>query len=414
MRHVTVLVLGLAVVSAALAPIDPAHAQGWTDSGTVVHLTTNSDKVGVGTTTPGAKLHVSGSVRVDGSVSTNFVSSRDGANLSFRADGMDALRLERTPGSPNVIGGHGNNEVFPGVEGATIAGGGDPDALSLRNVVTDHFGTIGGGSSNQAGDAEGAVDVAVGATVGGGMFNHAQGQLSTVGGGYRNVASGQGATVGGGGGNIASGNWSAVPGGFRGQAIHAGAFVWADVNLADFASEANNQFRVRSTGGAQFVSAINGAGVATAGVTLAAGGGSWASISDRSLKENITPVDGADILRRLSAVPITRWNLTAQGPNIKHVGPMAQDFYAAFGLGEDERYINSADVDGIALVSIQALHQLVTTLEEKTAAVDRKAAELDRKTADLDRKTADLERIAAGVEELRARLTRFEQAADAR
>ena len=118
-------------------------------------------------------------------------------------------------------------------------------------------------------------------------------------------------------------------------------------------------------------------------------------------------VDGLEILRRLSAIPITRWNLKAQDPAIKHLGPMAQDFYAAFGLGEDERYINSADADGIALVSIQALYQMMTILEQKTAAVDRKAAELDRKTT-------DLERIAAGLEELRARLTRFEQAAEAR
>jgi hypothetical protein len=169
----------------------------------------------------------------------------------------------------------------------------------------------------------------------------------------------------------------------------------------------DNQFRVRSTGGAHFVSAVNSNGNATAGVRLPAGGGSWASISDRSVKENVTPVDGADILRRLSAIPVTRWNLKAQNPDIKHVGPMAQDFHAAFGLGEDARYINSADVDGIALVSIQALYQIVTALEEKTAAVDRKAAELDRKTA-------DPERIAAGVEELRARLARFERAAEAR
>src|SRR5207237_9595066 len=138
-------------------------------------------------------------------------------------------------------------------------------------------------------------------------------------------------------------------------------------------------------------------GFATAGVTLAAGGNSWASISDRTLKDNITPVDGHDILRRLSAIDITRWNLKAQEPSIKHRGPMAQDFYAAFGLGEDERYINSADADGVALVSIQALYRMMTALEQKTAALEQKSAELVR--------------IADSVEDLRARLTRFEHAA---
>jgi hypothetical protein len=75
---------------------------------------------------------------------------------------------------------------------------------------------------------------------------------------------------------------------------------------------------------------------------------------------------------------------------------MAQDFAAAFGFGENERYINSADADRIALVSIQALHQMMTALEQKTTALEQKSAELVR--------------IAEGVEDLRARLARFERA----
>jgi hypothetical protein len=436
-RDLTKLVLVLAVVSIAFIPAAPAHAQGgWTDSGSIVHLTTNSDRVGIGTTTPGAKLHVAGGMRVDGALSTNFVSSRGGADLVLRLDGVNVLRLEQATGSPNIIGGHTSNEVFEGVHGATISGGGAPGPASFptANVVTDHYGTIGGGRGNQAGNAAGLRGDAsiatvsggsenraegLGSTVGGGLsnvasgflsiigggqFNEASGYSSTVGGGWSNVATasfeGGYSTVGGGALNVASGDFSTVPGGNRGKATHTGSFVWADATDLDFNSLADNQFRARSTGGAQFVSAVNDAGVATAGVTLAAGGGSWASISDRSVKENIASVDGGDILRRLSAIPITRWNLKAQNPEIKHVGPMAQDFYAAFGLGEDERYINSADVDGIALVSIQALYQMVTALEQKTAAVDRKAAEL--------------ERMAAGLDELRARLTRFERAAELR
>jgi trimeric autotransporter adhesin len=255
--------------------------------------------------------------------------------------------------------------------GATVAG-------RITNRAKGQASSAGGGLLNIASGAS--------ATVGGGVANDASGGAATVGGGQNNQASGNYSTVGGGHTNVASGNWATVPGGRRGKAIHVGSFVWADSTDADFSSQATNQFRVRSTGGVQFVS---GDGT---GVRLAAGGGSWASISDRSVKENMAAVDGTDILRRLSAIPITRWNLTAQDSNIKHVGPMAQDFYAAFGLGEDERYINTADVDGIALVSIQALHELVTALE---------------------RKTADLERIAASVEDLRARLTRFEQTAQA-
>jgi trimeric autotransporter adhesin len=483
MRHLTVLVLGLVVISVALAPVNPSYAEdGWTDAGTVVHLTTGSDRVGIGTTTPATKLHVVGDTRFDGTVSTNIISSHPGADLQLRVGGVDGFRLERTTSAPNVIGGGGFNAVLKGVFGATISGGGGVPTAEEPNSVTDNLGTIGGGRGNRAGNNTGTVDDAQGATVGGGEFNEASGiystvgggefneasaqnatvaggsfndatnanatvgggvqnqatgygttigggglnianaTYSTIGGGVQNVASGGQATIGGGGANTASGyrstvsggsdnvakgDYSTVPGGHRGHALHRGSFVWADATEADFTSRAENQFWVRSTGGAAFVSAVDVAGNPTAGVRLPPGGASWSSASDRNLKENITGVDGADILRRLSAIPITRWNLKAQDPAIKHLGPMAQDFHMAFGLGEDERYINSVDADGIALVSIQALYQIVTALEEKTAAVDRKAADLDRKTADLDR-------IAAGLEELRARLTRFEQAAEAR
>ena len=475
MRHIRTLALGLAIVSLTSVP-DLAHAQGgWTDSGSTVHLTTNSDRVGIGTTAPAAKLHVNGSTRVEGNVVVeravvvNIIRSA-GAELRLRAGGMDALRLEGAEVSPNLIGGHFSNEVFAGAHGATIGGGGEAgtEFFARANVVTDNFGTVGGGRQNQAGDGAGTTGDAPDATVSGGFMNSATGENSTVGGGKNNLASGerstvaggeanratelsdtvggglgndatgsastvggganneatslastvaggggnsaggQSSTVGGGRDNAATGDYSTVPGGRQGRATHAGAFVWADSTNLFFFSEADNQFRARSTGGAQFVSAVDGTtGAATAGVALAPGGGSWASISDRSVKENIASVDGGDILRRLSTISITRWNLKAQNPEIKHVGPMAQDFYAAFGLGEDERYINSADVDGIALVSIQALYQMVTALEEKTAAVDRKAAALDRKMA-------DLERMAAGLEEVRARLTRFERAAEVR
>src|SRR5687768_13195012 len=121
MRYLTILVLGLAVVGVAAAPLTPAHAQGgWTDSGSTVHLTTNGDRVGIGTTTPAAKLHVNGSVHVEGGLSANVISSRSGADLRLRAGTMEGLRLEQTTLSPNIIGGHRNNEVVEGVQGATI------------------------------------------------------------------------------------------------------------------------------------------------------------------------------------------------------------------------------------------------------------------------------------------------------
>jgi hypothetical protein len=347
------------------------------------------------------------------------VNNSRGLRLAPASDGTNQ--------SPNVIGGIADNSVTAGVHSATIGGGGRgvPSNPATANRVTDHQGTVGGGANNQAGDGAGTVgdrtlatvggggnNVASGslATVGGGFFNTASGfrsvvsggdgnttsnDFATVGGGYQNTANGYVATVGGGDNNTAgddatvvggventatgpystvvggglnlAAGWASLAAGTRAQANHDGAFVWADsINQFDFASTAQNQFSVRSTGGARFVSAINGStGAATAGVTLAPGGGSWASLSDEASKTRITPVSGRAVLRKLASVPVSEWSYRAQGPSIRHIGPMAQDLSRAFGVGEDPRHITSVDADGISLAAIKGLDQKVRGLERQ-------------------------------------------------
>jgi hypothetical protein len=308
-------------------------------------------------------------------------------------------------------------------------GRGVPSNPATANRVTDHQGTVGGGANNQAGDGAGGVANATLATVGGGGNNVASGSLATVGGGFFNGASGFRSTVAGGDGNTASDIWATVGGGRQNiangeeatvaggyqntagapnhpagttvvggsnntasapdstvvggagnvaagwgslaagdfaQANHDGAFVWADRNTQfDFASTAANQFSVRSTGGVRFVSAIDGSGDPTAGVTLAPGGGSWASLSDEASKTGVTPVSGRVVLRKLASVPVSKWSYRAQGPSIRHIGPMAQDLSRAFGVGEDRRHITSVDADGISLAAIKGLNEKVRALQRQ-------------------------------------------------
>jgi hypothetical protein len=90
-------------------------------------------------------------------------------------------------------------------------------------------------------------------------------------------------------------------------------------------------------------------------VTLAAGGGAWASISDANMKEQFRDLDGDDVLTKLARMPIREWSYKSQAAAIRHAGPTAQDFHAAFGLGEDPLKISTIDADGIALRAIQAL-----------------------------------------------------------
>ena len=106
-------------------------------------------------------------------------------------------------------------------------------------------------------------------------------------------------------------------------------------------------------------------GVTTARLTI---GGVWTNASDRNLKTNITPLDGKDVLQRIMQLPVNRWSYKKEGNSITHIGPMAQDFYALFKTGADDKTISSIDPAGVALAGIQQLakenRQLREELEE--------------------------------------------------
>lgn len=178
---------------------------------------------------------------------TNFVGTTDAADLVFKVNGLRGLLIQQTgTGTPNVIGGWEGNGVAPGIQGATIAGGG---AGGGGQSVRAQWGTIGGGVGNAAG-GEGAVvsggvgstaeghyssvgggwsngAMAIGARVGGGAVNHAGNAYTTIGGGERNAATGIYSTVGGGLINVASGHWSSVVGGREAVATHYGEVAHA-------------------------------------------------------------------------------------------------------------------------------------------------------------------------------------------
>lgn len=86
------------------------------------------------------------------------------------------------------------------------------------------------------------------------------------------------------------------------------------------------------------------------------------------------PVDGQDLLEKLAALPISTWNYVFDDASVRHLGPMAQDFAAAFGLGADNRVINLVDANGVAMVAIQALYRRVVALEAQLAAVEARGA----------------------------------------
>jgi len=98
--------------------------------------------------------------------------------------------------------------------------------------------------------------------------------------------------------------------------------------------------------------------------------------SDRNSKTNIRPADTRTLLESVAALPINTWSYRTE-PGVRHVGPMAQDFSAGFGLGDDNRVIAAVDASGVALASIQALYERVEKLSRDNAALERRVRELE-------------------------------------
>lgn len=111
--------------------------------------------------------------------------------------------------------------------------------------------------------------------------------------------------------------------------------------------------------------------------------------SDRNLKEHFAPVNSRDILDKVLELPLTTWNYRTD-PGASHLGPMAQDFRAAFGFGTDDKHIATVDADGVALAAIQGLNQ---KLEQETAAQRAELQNKDRRITDLEQRLQRLEKL---------------------
>ena len=85
------------------------------------------------------------------------------------------------------------------------------------------------------------------------------------------------------------------------------------------------------------------------------------------------PASSAAILEEVARLPISSWRYKWDDPDVRHLGPMSQDFAAAFGLGEDERAIFVLDANGVNMASIQALYRRQKVLERRIEALEHRA-----------------------------------------
>jgi hypothetical protein len=327
------------------------------------------------------------------------------------------------------------NTISAGLEGATIAGGGrgssncfshadnTQDAGSCANRIASRMAFIGGGFANNigagspagtitAGYANYVANNSEGSNISGGTGHYTEGAYSTVGGGLANIVFKNYSVVAGGRSNIIEDEYSVVAGGFsnnvytayatisggenndvggkhatvpggrqnyaagansfafgvRAQARSAQSLVWGgspDVNTDD---QGEGTFVAYAPGGFFFYRGIVGSG----GCTLPAGTVSWSCTSDRNTKSNITPLNPRDVLREVMRMPIARWSYRGTEA-ITNIGPMAQDFWQAFRVGDSDKSIASMNMSGVALAAIQGLNQKLT---QQVRAKDREIVAL--------------------------------------
>jgi len=329
-----------------------------------------------------------------------------------------------------VVGG-GENVIANNVDGGLMVGGFRNDILGSNNPNRREIAPILiGGSDNEIGrESNWAIIL-------GGDNN----RIGT------NCASA--ITMGGTNNLVADNCGFSLAAGRRTRVNHVGAFIWSDSQNESFATAGVNTFNVRSEGGmhlngdtsmffgnstrqmlnlwgdgygigvqsgthyartdsAGSFSWFRGGAHSNSANSPGAGGeemmrlnssglrvnGTFVSASDRNAKENITPVDPGLVLDKVVAMPISHWNYK-QDPESRHLGPMAQDFHAAFGVGPDDKHIATVDADGVALAAIQGLNRKV---EEQERSLKARDEQIERFQADL----AELRGLVRGLIDVR-------------
>lgn len=120
---------------------------------------------------------------------------------------------------------------------------------------------------------------------------------------------------------------------------------------------------------------VSGAGVCANGAV--------SDCSDRNAKQDFTPVDPAQVLQRALQLPVSEWSYKIDAAT-RHIGPMAQDFYAAFAVGPDDKHIATIDEGGVALAAIQGLNQKVEAQAAEAKAKDVEIADLKTRLEKLE------------------------------
>jgi len=144
-----------------------------------------------------------------------------------------------------------------------------------------------------------------------------------------------------------------------------------------------NLTNATAIGNRALVNAGNKIRLGNTAVTVIEGQVAFTASSDKTKKENFQPVDGEEVLGKIRGFELRSWNFIGHDPKeFRHYGPMAQDFFTAFGhdgVGQigTETTINSGDIAGILMIAVQALEKRTAEIKQKEAQIAVLAARLE-------------------------------------
>jgi hypothetical protein len=454
----------MSVPYALYAANSGGSSAGWADSAGSIYNTNTTQRVGIGTATPAARLHVADSsvVFTGGEELFHWSSMEElaippisgtGSRMMWYADksafrtgwaradewDKDNVGIYSLACGYNAKASGAGSIALGGIEGGfgVSSTGFGSISMGFGSASGDYSVNIGGGSAfaehsthiGAAGYTEGYMSTAIGS------YAWCGGEKSTAIGGYAQAGGPYSLALGGGNlssigvgiamadgigsvaingwaegddayaigdfarasgdyayaiGNLAraSGDYSTAIGHWANTQYKTGSFAIFDYSVGysgDLGNDADNQMMMHFAGGYKFYSDT----FSTVGVSLAAGGNSWATISDIRKKENFAAIDGEAFLRKIAKFKLTSWNYKGQDPAMyRHYGPMAQDFYAAFGKDQygtvgNDTTINQADMEGVSFIAIQALVKRTEELQKKVNELECKNNTLSNENTEL-------------------------------
>jgi hypothetical protein len=147
-------------------------------------------------------------------------------------------------------------------------------------------------------------------------------------------------------------------------------------NSATCSVGGDNSFTARFRGGYHFYTNDPSGAVPTTGVFLGPGANAWGSVSDKTKKEDFQPIDSEELLAKIAGLEIVKWKYI--GSKHQHMGPMAQDFYKAFKLGDgNDRIITTQDIEGVTIAGVQALEKRTKELQKENEDLKQRIERLE-------------------------------------